>query len=258
MFRNDEYIKDLNKIFEDIKFSANSFIRLKVLATLFEKPQNMKEMTGNTGLSYSSVSSNVHDLELKKLVYRENNKYFLTNSAKVKIQDILELHRIISLLNEFFNLFDGHIVDAIPNESVAELCLLENAKLMESSGVDAYRTYNFIGNVLSKAKSVRCIMPFYYEPFFTILNDLISQSRDVEILVPKDALEVFEKKSGISGLTPFDEVNSFLLIVTENVMILGLFMDTGYFDQNRLLTSKNDESIEWANRLFKNFKKKNK
>ena len=91
-----------------------------------------------------------------------------------------------------------------------------------------------------------------------ILNDLISQSRDVEILVPKDALEVFEKKSGISGLTPFDEVNSFLLIVTENVMILGLFMDTGYFDQNRLLTSKNDESIEWANRLFKNFKKKNK
>ena len=41
-------------------------------------------------------------------------------------------------------------------------------------------------------------------------------------------------------------------------MILGLFKDDGYFDQNRLLTSKNDDSIKWANNLYKNFKIENK
>lgn len=258
MFKNDEYIEDLEAIFEDVKFSANSFIRLKIMATLYENPQNMKDMTGNTGLSYSSVSSNVHDLELKNLVYRENNKYYLTNSAKVKIQNILELNRIINLLNEFFNILDGHIVDVIPNDSVFELYLLGKAKLMESSGVDAYRTYNFIENCLSHAESVKCIMPFYYEPFFTVLNELISQNRDVEILVPKGALEVFEDKSNIKKLVPFNDSDSFLLIVTDDVMILGLFMENGYFDQNRVLTSKSKESVEWADRLFKNFKNKNK
>ncbi len=101
-------------------------------------------------------------------------------------------------------------------------------------------------------------MPFYQEQFFTVLNELICKNRDVEILVPKGDLEVFEEKSGIEDLSPFDEVDSFLLIVTDNVMILGLFMENGFFDQNRLLTSKNEESIEWANRLFKNFKKRNK
>lgn len=258
MFKNDEYIENLENIFEDVKFTANSFVRLKILASLYDKPQNMREMTDSTGLSYSSISSNIHDLELKNLLYREHNKYFLTNSANVRIGNVLELKRVISLLNEFFNILDGHIVDMIPNESVMELYYLGKAKLMESSGVDAYRTYNFIEKCLSQAESVKCILPFFYESFFEILKVLISQNKDVEILVPQNLLEVFQEKSGIENLVPFKEYDSFLLIVTDKVMILGLFLENGYYDQNRLLTSKNEESLEWANNLFKNFKNENK
>lgn len=256
MFKNDEYIENLDTIFEDLKFSTNSFIRLKILACLYEKPQNMKEMTDKTGLSYSSVSSNVHDLELKNLVCRERNKYFLTNSARVRINDVLELKRMIILLNKFFNILDGHLVDMIPNESVFELYMLGKAKLMESSGVDAYRIYNYVENCLARAQSVKCIMPFYYEPFFIILADLISNNRDVEILAPHNLVHLFERKSKITNITPFREYDAFLLIVTDEEMILGLFMDDGRFDQNRLLTSKDDSSIEWANRLFEKFKDK--
>ncbi|MBQ2653705.1 MAG: DUF1724 domain-containing protein [Methanobrevibacter sp.] len=258
MFKNEEYIENFEEIFENVRFTANSYVRLKILACLYEKPQNMREMTDATGLSYSSVSSNMHDMELKNILYRDHNKYYLTNSAKVRIENVLELKWIISLLNEFFNILDGHIVDMIPNESVMELYLLGKAKLMESSGVDAYRTYNFIEKCLSQAESVKCIMPFFYESFFSILRDLISKNKDVEILVPQMYLEVFQEKSEIEDLVPFKEYNSFLLIVTDKVMILGLFLENGYFDQNRLLTSKNEESIEWANNLFKNFKKENK
>lgn len=258
MFRNEEYIENFDTIFEEIRFSTNSFVRLKILATLFEKPQNMKDITDATSFSYSSVSSNMHDLELKDMVYRENNKYFLTNAAQLRIGNVLELKRVISLINEFFNILDGHIVDMIPNDSVAELYLLGKARLLESSGVDAYRTYNFIENCLSNAESVKCILPIYYDSFFDVLSDLISENKDVEILVPYDNLVLFGEKSGIDILTPFNEVNSLLLIVTEKVMILGFFMENGFFDQNRLLTSNNEECLVWANNLFENFKKENK
>ena len=100
-------------------------------------------------------------------------------------------------MNEFFNILDGHIVDSIPNESVAELYLLGKANLMESSGVDAYRTYNLIENSLSQAESVKCVMPFFYEPFFDILSELISQEKDVEILVPANLLERFKQRTNI-------------------------------------------------------------
>ena len=258
MFRNDEYIENFDTIFEDVKFVANSFVRLKILASLFKRPQNMREMTENTALSYSSISGNMHDLELKNMVYREQNKYFLTNSARVKIENVLELNRIVFLLNEFFNILDGHIVDSIPNESVAELYLLGKANLMESSGVDAYRTYNLIENSLSQAESVKCVMPFFYEPFFDILLELISQEKDVEILVPANLLERFKQRTNIENMVPFREYNSFLFIATNDVMILGLFFENGKFDQNRLLTSKNEYCLEWANNLFEEFKKENK
>lgn len=258
MFRNDEYIENLDTIFEDVKFVTNSYVRLKILASLFKNPQNMKEMSQTTGLSYSSISSNMHDLELKNLLYREHNKYFLTNTTRLRIENVLELNRMVSLLNEFFNILDGHIVDMIPNESVAELFLLGKANLMESSGVDAYRTYNFIENSLSEAESVKCIIPFFYEPFFDVLSELISQKKDVEILVPANLLGLFKEKTSIESLVPFKEYNSFLLIVTDDVMILGLFFENGKYDQNRLLTSKNDYCLKWANDLFKNFKKENK
>lgn len=258
MFRNEEYIENLDTIFEDVKFSANSFVRLKILASLFEKPQNMKEITDETSLSYSSVSANMHDLELKNMVYREHNKYFLTNTAYLRIGNVLELNRIIFLVNEFFNILDGHIVDMIPNESVVELYLLGKAHLMESSGVDAYRTYNFIEKCLSDAESVKCILPIYYDPFFDVLSELISKNKSVEILVPQNNLELFQEKSEIDILTPYNEMNSLLLIVTDEDMILGFFMENGFFDQNRLLASKNEESLIWADNLFENFKKENK
>ena len=41
-------------------------------------------------------------------------------------------------------------------------------------------------------------------------------------------------------------------------MILGLFKEDGSYDQNRLLISKNNDSISWAMGLFENFKNENK
>jgi predicted transcriptional regulator len=70
MYNNEEYLENFDTVFEDVKFTANSFVRLKILASLYDSPQNMREMTKTTGLSYSSISSNMHDLELKNLLYR--------------------------------------------------------------------------------------------------------------------------------------------------------------------------------------------
>ena len=256
MIENMERVKNVDSIFEDVKFASNSAIRLKILATLYKKPQNMKELTESTSLSYSSVSSNMHVLELKDFIYREHNKYYLTNSARVRIENIMEFNRVIMLINDFFNILDHHIVDMIPTESVAELYLLGKANLMESSGVDAYRTYNFIDRCLSMAADVKCVLPFYYEPFFNTLDGLISKDRDVELFVPWDVYEIIEDETKIESLTSFDEDNVFLLIVTDQVMILGLFMDDGIFDINRLIASKNEDSLLWANNLFENFKKR--
>lgn len=258
MVENINYLENYETISDELKHLTNSLSRIKVLATLYDCPKTMKDLTEYTGLSYSSVSSTMHKLELDNYVYRESSRYYLSNCMKLKIENILELNEIINILNKFFNILDKHLVEMIPNDSVAELYLLGKANLIESNDIDAYRTYNYIEDVLKKANEVKCILPFYYENFNKHLDSLIDDDKNVEAIVCKNIFNIFEKDTKIEKLSTFDENNNFLLILTDNEMLLGLFKDDGFFDQNRLLTSKNKDSIRWAGNLFENFKNKNK
>ena len=255
---NKSYLESYDSISEEVKYLNNSLIRLKILAILYEKPQNMKDLNNTTGLSYSSISSNMHHLELRDHVYRHHNKYFLSNATRLQIEQIMELGSIIMVLNEFFNILDKHLVNMIPNQSVAEMYLLGKASLIESDGVDVYKIYNFIEDALTGANEVRCILPFYYENFNDRLNALARNGKEIEIIVSEIVFEIYDEKSKVKDISTFKGEYNFLLIITDEMMILGLFKDDGYFDQNRLLTSRNSDSIRWANNLFENFKKENK
>jgi len=87
---------------------------------------------------------------------------------------------------------------------------------------------------------------------------LIENKIDVEAIVSDNIFNIFEKESKIENLSSFSQNKNFLLIITDEVMVLGLFKEDGYFDQNRLLTSKNADAIKWAVNLFENFKNGNK
>ena len=258
MNESKNYLKNYDNVSEDVKYAANSIIRLKILASLFEKPQNMKELADNTKLNYSSISTTLNGLELRDFVYRESNLYFLSNSLKVQMQNVLEFKEVVNLLNKFFNIIDGHLVDMVPNKSVAELYLLGKANLLESDGINPYKINNYIEKTLTDAKKVRCILPFYHLTFCEKLDNLVKDGKHVEVFVPQDVFETFEDNSQIKYLFSFKQKNNFLLIVTDKIMILGLFKENGHFDQNRLLTSKNRDAIKWANNLYNVFKKSNK
>lgn len=258
VYENESFLNSYESISEEVKYLNNSLIRLKILAILYEKPLNMKDLNSTTNLSYSSISSNMHHLELKGHVYRHLNKYHLSNDTRMKIEQIVELNEIIKLLNEFFNILDCHLVNMIPNQSIAELYLLGNARIMESDGIDVYKMYNYMEDVLSNASDAKCVLPFYYENFNERLNNLVESDKEVEVMIPDVLFDVFEERSKIRNISTFDGECNFLLIVTDDTMILGLFKEDGYFDQNRLLTSKNEDSIKWANNLFENFKNENK
>ena len=103
---NKNYLESYELISEEVKYMTNSIIRLKILATLYKCPLNMKDLNSITSLSYSSISSNLHNLELKGHVYREHNKYYLSNTTKLEVEQVLKLGNLLNLLNDFFNILD--------------------------------------------------------------------------------------------------------------------------------------------------------
>ncbi len=258
VIENKCYLKCYNSIANELKYLTNSLSRLKVLAALYDAPKTMKNLTVTTGLSYSSVSSTMHKLELEGYIYRESSKYYLSNCMRLKIETIIELNETMDILNKFFNILDKHLVDMIPNDSVAELYLLGKASLIESNDIDAYRTYNYIENALDEANEVKCILPFNYDNFNKRLDNLMERGKYVEAIVGENIFNIFEEESKVEKISSFSGNNNILLIITDEVMILGLFKEDGSYDQNRLLISKNNDSISWAMGLFENFKNENK
>lgn len=257
---NQECMENYETISEEIKYITNSLVRLKILATLYEQPLNMKDINRTTGLSYSSISSNMFGLELGGFIYRSGNLYYISNTTELYVSNILELKDTINLFNKFFNILDAHIVDMIPEKSVAQLYLLGRAILVESNEKDVYRTYNIIQHALNEASSLKCVLPFFYGDFNKYINDLIDEGSHIELIIPKNIKENFEYFLNLENdnvdLTAFNIENAFLLVVTDKVMILGLFKEDGNFDQNRIITSKKEECIKWGENLFENFKNK--
>lgn len=254
MKTSEKYLTYYNSISEDIRFISNSLIRLKILKVLFDEPSNMKELTDKTNLKYSSVSITLHGLELRGMVYRKSNKYCLVNSIKMQMENIVNLSIVINLLEEIFNIIAVHVVDRLPEKSILELYLLDKVELFESDGINVDGIINFIENTLKDADGVRCILPIYTQGFSDILNGLAEDGKYVEINVSKDLFEVYGEKTKVKYLSSFESEKNFLLVVTNETMILGFFKNDGIFDKNRILVSNSGDALEWAINLFKNFK----
>ena len=261
-----ETYKTLNNyetIAKDVKYLPKSLIRLKILKILYEKPMGMKDMKRESTLNYSAISTNMHSLELNGYIYAENNRYALSNSMKLEMDNLIKIDNLMNLLEIIAPIMQGHRVKSLPMDSVVNIHHLENIELIESNGLNVYKAYEFIEKSILKAKSVNAILPFSYHEFNVLFNRLLSKKIDIDLLIPEDIKDILLKNldTSKSNLTISyfngDEASPFLLICTDKKVILGFFKDDGTYDQNRILTSEDNECIYWGNELFENFKEEN-
>lgn len=263
-----EKMKEISKIIEnydsisdDVKFLPKSVIRLKILENLYETPMNMKGINQKTNFNYSAISSNMHMLELGGHIYKSNKNYFLSNSMRVIMSNILQLDKLTNLLENISPICQGHIVQSLPVDSINTLHYLNDVNLIESDGLNIYKTFDIIKNSISKSDYVNAILPFSYNEFNDSFNKLLSKNKKVHIISPIDIKEFLIKSFNISDdnlkidFLDIDEINYMLLLCTDKKMILGFFKDDATFDQNRLLISTQDGCIKWANDLFNYFNK---
>lgn len=263
MKKNSKTIENYEPISKEMKFLPKSIIRLKILEYLYESPMNMKDMNDKTKFNYSAISNNMHILELGGHIYRENNRYYLSNSMRLLMGNLLQVEKLMCLLEYISPISQGHIVQALPTDSIMDFHYLEDVNLVESDGLNVYKAYDIIKKSIRKSNYINAILPFSYGEFNNGFNKLLSKNKKIHLISPLNIKEFLLKSLDTSSnclkidFLDLNEMNCLLLLCTDKKMILGFFKDDGNFDQNRLLTSKNEDCINWANDLFENFKKEN-
>ena len=90
-----------------------------------------------------------------------------------------------------------------------------------------------------------------------IIEQVLQKGGNVELIINDNIETEIKKKSIRNGCLKVhklkENLNLYLIISDKNTN-LGLFKSDGSFDQNRLLTSENQQAIKWANNLFENVK----
>lgn len=255
----------IENINQNIQFLTKSGIRLHILNMLIKNPQSIKELVDTTQITYSTLSSNLNKLQHEKYIQKIKNKYYLTQTTKIYLETILEFKNTIKLINKFDEFWDKHDIKQINLDSLKNITSLNDSQLIKTTPLDIYKTHNAIKSQLLISNNIKAILPYLHPDYPVIIEQALLKGGSVELIINSEIFESLmenieskiRKKSIKNGCLKVHEIKYHLnlyLIISDKNTNLGLFKNDGSFDQNRLLTSQNQQAINWANNLFENIK----
>ena len=256
---------NLNEINENIRFLAQSEIRLKILSELHEQPNNVSGLVKKTNITYSSVSSNVNKLEENKYIRKVEKKYYITPMAEIYFKALMDFKKSVDLIYDYDAFWNKHNITQLGIDSMKNITALKDSELIETTPLDIYKTHNTTKNQLIESKDVKAIFPYLHPEYPQLIETILQNNGTVELIVPRTIFKAMIspindkiKKEAINSgrLTIYAVTNDLDLYLTicDEKMSLGLFKNDGSFDQNRILISDDEKSHEWANELFKHVK----
>lgn len=254
-----------NEINDEIRFLAQSEIRLKILSELNKRPDNVRGLVKETKITYSSVSSNVTKLEENNYIKKFDGKYYVNPMAKIYFKTLMDFKKSIEIIKDYDSFWYKHNITQMSIDSVRNINDLKNSKLIETTPLDIYKTHTTIKNQLIKSKDVKAIFPYLHPEYPRLLERILKNGGSLELILPRQIskatmgpIDENLKKNAIKkGMLKLRTVNDDLdiyLTICDNNMSLGLFKTDGSFDQNRILISNDKKAHAWAEDLFEHVK----
>ena len=254
-----------NEIDNEIRFLAQSEIRLKILSELNKRPDNVRGIVKNTKITYSSVSSNITKLEENNYIKKDKNKYYVDPMAKIYFKTLMDFKKSIEIIKEYNSFWDKHDLEQMSIDSIKNITDLNNSQLIETTPLDIYKTHNTIKNQLIKSKNVKAVFPYLHPEYPKLIEKILKNGGSVELILPKEIVKAImipiderlkrdARNKGNLKIYPVGTDLNLYLTICDGNMSLGLFKNDGSFDQNRILIAKDKKSFKWAENLFKHIK----
>lgn len=260
----NENFKILNKTKEEMLFLSKSEIRLNILKCLKERSATVKEIVKITELTYSSVSSNVKKLENNKCIKKnENNKFEISHMTRIYLDSLLNFSNCLKFINRYEEFLNKHNINEISDNELENINSLINSELIKSTPIDIYKTHNSIKSFLLNSHDIKAVLPFLHPDYPKILENRLLEGGSLQLIVPDEIYKNLILKID-SNIRRKSLENGKLIVYKTRVTVeiyltigerrtsLGLFKNDNSFDQNRILTSIDEEAIKWSENLFSN------
>ncbi|BDZ68956.1 helix-turn-helix transcriptional regulator [Methanobacterium ferruginis] len=261
-----EYLDIYNETKDLLRYTSNSSVRVQILICLNEGIQTMSELKKYTGISSSTISNNLSNLEKRNITIKDGEKYALSPLGDILTLNLIENIKTVSVVNKFKKLWLNHLSD-IPPALLKKVGSLYKASLIEAESEEIYKPHEIYGEVLRNSKYVKGVSPIFRFSYIDLYRNIVENYITVELILTKSILS--ETLSGIDSksleyLKEFmsQEKVKFWVIndaktaftVTDKYLSLGLFHEDGNYDPTRDLISDDNDAVTWGNQLFEYYK----
>ncbi|MDO5852389.1 MAG: DUF1724 domain-containing protein [Methanobacteriaceae archaeon] len=243
----------------ELTYLLRSKIRFKIIINLYKKSLTLKELE-NCGLSYGSLLSNIKNLENKGYIISVDDKYHLTNSIKIKIENILYLIQAGDNIYNFDDYLNNHFIKSDKLSILSQIPLDTKYEIITNTPLNPYKVVNNFSKNMVEDGKIKCIFT-HIHPEFQKVNTELKTSSELKILVSKEIQEYLISKQEFNSdndknikIKTINPVKLSLTVTDKEVMFV-LYNKDGTYDTNSAIISTDHKLILYGNRLFDEIEK---
>jgi predicted transcriptional regulator len=227
----------------------------------------MEELKKETGITTSTISHNLSNMEKKSITSKIGEKYILSPIGNIITCNLIENIKTAGVINKFQKFWLKHDLSSIPPEYIKKMGDLYNSSLVESESGAIYKPHETYSQLLLKSKYIKGVSPILSSKFLELFQNMIMKKDDitVELLLTQDVINQiiegidFKKlkylndsmSEGKLKLGVLDDDVKIGLTITDKYLSLGLFHEYGDYDHTKDLISDDRDAVAWGNNLFK-------
>lgn len=261
---NKHIFEKYEDVEELIKTINTSKVKTRILISLTKKPMRLSDISDSVGCKQPNTHSELKTLREMRLVDNENKRYSLSVFGKIVkdklIDHINHLHNFKEyalLLNQFNDL---------PDSFINELESLINSQKLKNDEVNLLNNQD----IFNSGKDLKLVLPIFNLNLLNLLSERTSNGLNTEIIVPSALINHISKlknseeysetmKSLINSqnieIMKMENALEMGLGVNGKWMSVGLYKIGNTYDFTSHYTSYDDNAVEFANELFKHYKK---
>jgi predicted transcriptional regulator len=254
-----------------MRYTSSSSVRVTILICLNEGLQTMSELKKKTGISSSTLSHNLSELEKKKITTKKEEKYALTSLGNIITTNLIENIKTNATISKFKKLWIKHDLSSIPLELIKNIGDLHNSVLIESESGEIFKPHETYQKIISGSEYIKGVSPIFRFDYIDIYKKLvIEHGIDVELILTQDivnqTMEGIDSKNleYLQNFMSQDKVKFWVIpedvkiafTVTNKYLSLGLFHENGSYDNTRDLISDDHGAVTWGNQLFEHYREK--
>ena len=168
----------------------SSTIRTKILISLSEDKLGLGELKEVLGLESSTILHGMRKLEDHKLIYKEGNKYSLSQTGKIISLKLAETIKTLSVTKQNEKIWLNHEIESIPHDLLMKMGDLHSSTLNVSEPTDILRPFKAFDQVLNESKMIKSISSIFDPHYIGIFKKvLLNNCAEVEIILTEPVIK---------------------------------------------------------------------